>query len=80
MRLHWCALDDPGGALGLKNRLIRAVKKMIDLYSRGSKMILLACDLNNARCTAIVNDSKCPVTMSVVYQGLGGAKPPHEPR
>ena len=22
MRLHWCALDDPGGALGLKNRLI----------------------------------------------------------
>ena len=26
MRLHWCALDDPGGALGLKNRLIRPVK------------------------------------------------------
>ena len=22
MRLHWCALDDSGGALGLKNRLI----------------------------------------------------------
>jgi len=30
MHLLWCALDDPGGALGLKNRLMRPVKKMID--------------------------------------------------
>ena len=46
MRLHWCALDDPGGALGLKNRLIRAVKKMIDLYSR-SPLILLLTAMDN---------------------------------
>ena len=50
MRLHWCALDDPGGALGLKNRLMRPVKKMIDYETEPLSdsywfVCLLACKL-----------------------------------